>query len=80
MAGPGRAALYNVFMTVKEAIHHLVDNLTDEEAAALLDYLNMRADPDALTEEEMSRVRQARAELERGDYVTIEELRKELQL
>lgn len=67
-------------MTVKEAIHHLVDKLTDAEAAALLDYLNMRADPETLTDDEMARVRQARAELERGDYVTIEELRKELQL
>ena len=67
-------------MTVKEAIHYLVDSLTDDEAAVLLDYLNMRADPDTLTEQEMSRVREARAELERGDYVTVEELRKELQL
>lgn len=67
-------------MTVKEAIHQLVDALSDEEAEALLDYLNMLADPDELTEEELVRVRQAKAEMDRGEYVTLEELRQELQL
>lgn len=65
-------------MTVKEALHHLVESMSDEKAEALLDYLNLLADPDELTEEERERVRRARAELARGDFVTLEELRQEL--
>lgn len=61
-------------MTVKEAIHQLVDALSDEEAEALLDYLNMLADPDELTEEELAEVQLADEEFARGEYITREEL------
>lgn len=61
-------------MTVKEELHQIIDGLTDEEAEELLDYLNLRADPDTLTPEELARVQAADAEIARGEYVTLEEI------
>jgi len=41
-------------MTVKEALHQIVESLSDEDARELLDNLNMRADPDELAPEEFA--------------------------
>ena len=65
-------------MTVKDELHQIIDVLTDEEAEELLDYLNMRADPDTLTPEELARVEAADAEIARGEYVTLEDTRRRL--
>src|SRR5215475_11689391 len=40
---------YTAAMTAKETLHQIVDALSDEEAEELLDFLNLRADPDTLT-------------------------------
>jgi len=45
------------------------------EVEDLVDYLNMRADPGTLTQEELADVRKAEAQMARGEYVTLEELR-----
>lgn len=64
--------------TLKEELHSLIEQLSDEEAEQILDYINMRLDPDELTEEEVQAVLRAREELERGETVTLDQLMKEL--
>ena len=66
-------------MTVKDELHQLVDLLPDTEAAAALDYVRwLLADEDTLTEEEMELVRRGQEEIARGDYVTLDELKRDL--
>lgn len=50
--------------------------MTEEQVLDLLDYLNMLADPDDLTEEELHEVEAADARIDAGEYVTREELRE----
>ena len=64
-------------MTAKESLREIVETLTEEEAEQLLDYLNMLADPDELTAEELEAVRRGQQAAERGDYVTLEEWRRQ---
>ena len=68
---------YNADMTTKDALHRIIDRLTEEEANQLLDWINLKADPDELTPEEAADVARIRAE---ADYVPLESLRRELGL
>ena len=61
-------------MTTKDALHQIIDGLSETEAERLLDWLNLQADPDELTEEEVSEFARALREMRAGDYVTLEEL------
>lgn len=66
-------------MTVKEELHALVDHLGDEDAAEALDYVRwLRSPADALSDVELTRVREGEAEIARGDYVTLADLRRSL--
>ena len=60
----------------KEVVHKIVEEMTDEQVLDLLDYLNMLADPDELTEEELREVEAADARIDAGEYATREELRE----
>lgn len=62
-------------MTAKESLRQLIDEMTDEEAEELLDYLNLLADPETLPEEELAKVVEAEAAIERGEFLTLKELR-----
>jgi hypothetical protein len=77
-----RIRLYNLHMTaptsVKQELHELIESLSAEDAAAILDYINMRLDPDELTPEEEEAVRKAMGELERGETKSGEDLEREL--
>lgn len=59
-------------------MHAVIDELSDEAAEDLLDYLNMRADPDVLSGEELAEVEDGLREIARGDFVTLAELKREL--
>lgn len=76
--------MYNLGMSapasVKAELHELIESLSAEDAEQLLDYINMRLDPDALTPEEEQAVLQARAELERGETTSHEALKSEFGL
>ena len=76
--------LYNDHMTApvsaKQELHELIESLSAEDAAELLDYINMRLDPDELTPEEEEAVLQAREELERGETTSHADLKRELGL
>lgn len=62
--------------TAKQALHEMIEAMSEKEAEDLLDYLNLLADPDELTEEELRDIEVARQEIARGEYVTLEEFRK----
>jgi hypothetical protein len=64
--------------SVKQELHELIETLSAEDAADLLDYINMRLDPDELTPEEEEAVLRARDEFERGETMSGEQLRREL--
>lgn len=64
-------------LTAKEALVNAIMAMTDDEAEDLLDYLELQADPGDLTEEEHKRILTIDAEVERGEYVTLEELKAE---
>lgn len=79
-------------MTAKEKLKAAVDRLTEADAARTLDFIVRRVEPtglDALldraplddeptTPEEDEGAREARAEIARGEFVTADELRREL--
>lgn len=61
-------------MTAKEALHQRVDGLSEAEAQSLLRYLD-EADPDELTPEEWTEIRESEEEAARGETITLDELR-----
>lgn len=76
-------------MTTKEALHRLIDELPDDQAEQVLrgisdPVLRARAlaliDDEAETPEEAAAVAEGIADLERGDVLTTEQLRRELGL
>ncbi len=66
-------------MTVKEAIYQRVSEMSEAEAADLLDYLALLSDPDELTEDELAEVKQTLEEMRGGGFITLEALRAELE-
>lgn len=80
-------------MTARQQLRERIDELTEAEAAETLDYLARRERPDALTEfldqaplddepvteEEERAVQEARDEIARGETVSLEQLKRELQ-
>ncbi len=58
-------------MTTKETLRRIIEKLSEEEAQDLLDYLNLQADPDTLSEAELKAVREGQAAIARGDYELI---------
>ena len=66
-------------MTVKEELHSLVDQLDADNAAEALDYLRwLVTDSETLSEEELAFVREGEAQIARGEYVTLDELKRSL--
>ena len=80
-------------MTSKEKLHHLVEELSEAEAADALDYFaRRRGDHDALsrwlddapiddeptTPDEDEGAREAREQIERGEVFSAEQIRREL--
>lgn len=68
-------------MTIKERIHELTEQMTDEDAAETLDYMEwLLSDEEVLTPEELEAVDRGMAQIERGEYVTLEEFKRSLDL
>jgi hypothetical protein len=65
-------------MTVKDDLHHLVDELDEDAVGELLEYAQwVSADEDEpLTADELARVQEGEAAIAAGDYVTLEELHR----
>ena len=64
-------------MTTKQAIHEIVDALSDAEAEYLLQYLKEETEGE-YSEEFLARIEESRAEIRRGDFVTLDQLKAEL--
>ena len=66
-------------MTTKDDLHHLVDELDEAAADELLDYAQWLQQPtDVITDEDRVRVDVGEAEIRRGEYVTLEDLRRQI--
>ena len=75
-------------MTIKDEIHHLVDELDEDTAREALAYLhtlglpaflrNAPLDDEPETDEDRAAVQEARDELERGEVVSAEEAKRRL--
>jgi hypothetical protein len=69
-------------VTTKDDLHQLVDQLDEAAADELLEYARWLAaeEDEPLTEEELARVEAGEAEIRRGDYVTLEDVKRRLEL
>lgn len=69
-------------VTVKDELHQLIDNLDEQTAEEALDYLRwlISDDEEELTDEEYARVLAGEAAIARGEYVTLDELKRSLNL
>lgn len=66
-------------MSVRQDLHDLLDELDDDDAEEVLDYVRwLLADEDALMPEELARAREGAERIARGEYVTLEELKRDL--
>lgn len=68
-------------MTVRENLYHLVDQLAEtelEKARRLLEVLKRDVDDDPITEEEMAEIMRGAEQVERGEYVTLDELEQDI--
>ena len=62
---------------VKEELYELIEAMDTAKAVRLLAMISLLDDPDDLSDEEADSVRTGRAELEAGEFVSGEELRRE---
>ena len=69
-------------MSVKDELHSLVDQLDEDAADTLLENAEWLAaeEDDPLSEEELVRVREGEAAIAAGDYVMLEQLRRQIRL
>ncbi len=68
-------------MTTKEELIRIVDALTEREAAEVLEYVRwLHEEAETLTAEEIAHVQAGEAEIERGERVAWDALRRELGL
>ncbi len=66
-------------MTIKQALHQLVDLLPDTDAVEALDYVQwLLADDDTLSDEEIEAARLGGEEIARGEYITLDQLKRDL--
>ncbi|MBI3682729.1 MAG: hypothetical protein HY235_20330 [Acidobacteria bacterium] len=70
-------------MSAKEKLHHLVDLLPEEEfptASRFLQFLLDDAADESLSEEDWEAIREGETAIARGDFTTLEDLKRELNL
>jgi hypothetical protein len=64
-------------MTAKEELHKLVDELDEIDAAEVLAHVRwLLSDGEALSNEALEQVRHGEEEIARGEYVTLDELKR----
>ena len=70
-------------MSRKERLHTLVDLLPEDECSAVerfLQFLITDAGPEPLSEEDQREVREGQEAIARGEFTTLEDLRRDLKL
>ncbi|HET9320833.1 MAG TPA: hypothetical protein VFO27_13695 [Bryobacteraceae bacterium] len=66
-------------MNAKEDLHRLVDQLADSEietARQTLERLNIAVDDDPVSPEELAEIEEGSAQIDRGEYLTLEEFKR----
>jgi predicted transcriptional regulator len=66
-------------MNVKEDLHRLVDQLADSEietARKILERLHVDVDEDNVSAEELVEIEEGAAQIDRCEYVTLEEFKR----
>jgi predicted transcriptional regulator len=66
-------------MNAKEDLHRLVDQLADSEietARQTLERLNIAVDDDPVTREELAEIEEGSAQIDRGEYLSLEEFKR----
>ena len=66
--------------SIKKDLKRFVDGLSPEEALRFVDMVNNWLDDDELTPEEEEDIRISKEEFARGEFVTMEEIERELGL
>lgn len=60
-------------MSLKHELHRLIDLLDGEDEESALEYLQwLLLDEDTLTEQELAAVKEGEAQIERGEYITLD--------
>ncbi len=68
-------------MTTKEELRQIVETLNEEDAAELLDYAQwLLEQEDPLSDEELTRAERGLDQIRRGEYVTLDEVKRNLRL
>ncbi|HET7738330.1 MAG TPA: hypothetical protein VFK32_07135 [Tepidiformaceae bacterium] len=62
-------------MTVREQLLDVIDKMSDDEIADLLDRILLQSDPDELDPDELEEIKRIDAEMAAGDYVTLDDFR-----
>lgn len=57
-------------MTAKELLRERVEEMTEDEASDLLDFLALQDDPDELSEADIAAALEGRAAFARGEFIT----------
>jgi hypothetical protein len=66
-------------VTTREQLHHIIEGLGDTEASELLEYAERLLEAEeTLSDEELGRARRTLGEMRRGDYVTLDEVKRKL--
>jgi len=66
-------------VTTREELHRLIDTLDEPKACEVLEYIHwLMEESDTLTEEELAQVLEAEERIERGEYITLDQLEREL--
>jgi len=66
-------------MNAKEDLHRLVDQLADSEietARQALARLNIAVDDDPVSPEELAEIEEGSAQIDRGEYLALEEFKR----
>ena len=68
------------FVTTKDALHDIIDALTDSEAEKLLKLAEETFEPGPLTEEDHAAIERGLADIRAGRVVSTEEVRRRFNL
>jgi hypothetical protein len=68
-------------MTTKEKLRELVETLSESAAADLLDYAHwLLEESEMLAPDEMGRARDGEEQIRRGEFITLDDLKRDLGL
>ena len=70
----------SVKVDAKAELRRVIEGLSDDDAADVLDIVMMHLEPETITDEEYERTLATLAEMNAGEFVRWEDLKRELEL